>query len=157
MIAYDQYANDLAAIRKSVQSAGEALHIDLMREQIDELTEEMNQPEFWSDTERANHINQKLGRLKNRLGHYEKLLSTADDIEVMMELAQDEGISAERRQRRSRPLPTRASGSKRSSLWSSSSLCSSSPILHGSSHCFSNTSSSTYSCSKCFTSRCNSS
>ncbi|MBQ6174799.1 MAG: peptide chain release factor 2 [Clostridia bacterium] len=91
MIAFDQYANDLAGIRKSILSAGEALHIDHMREQIEELTEEMNQPEFWSDTERANRINQKLGRLKNRLAHYEKLLSTADDIDVMMELAQDEG------------------------------------------------------------------
>ena len=91
MIAYDQYANDLSAIRRSVESAGEALHIDHMREQIEELTEEMNQPEFWSDADRANRTNQKLGRLKNRLAHYEKLLSTADDIDVMMELAQDEG------------------------------------------------------------------
>ncbi len=90
MIAFDQYRNDLEDIRKSVLSAGEALHVDHMREQIDELTEEMNQPEFWNDTERSTRINQRLGKLKNKLAHYEKLLSGADDIEVMMELAQDE-------------------------------------------------------------------
>ena len=91
MIDFEQYAQDIAAIRKSVLSAGEALHVDHMREQIEELTEEMNQPEFWNDTDRANRINQRLGKLKNKLEHYEKLLSAADDIEVMMELAQEEG------------------------------------------------------------------
>ena len=42
-----------------------------MKEQIDELTEEMNQPEFWNDTERSTKVNQKLGHLKNKLAHYE--------------------------------------------------------------------------------------
>ena len=91
MLEFDQISKTLQGIRSSIVSAGEALHIDHMREQIEELTEEMNQPEFWNDAERANHINQKLGRLKARLAHYEKLLSAADDIEVMMELAREEG------------------------------------------------------------------
>ncbi len=90
MIDFEQYTSDLAAIRKSVLAAGEALHVDHMREQIAELTEEMNQPEFWNDVDHANHINQKVGGLRNRLNHYEKLLSTADDIEVMMDLAREE-------------------------------------------------------------------
>ena len=91
MIDFDQYKKDLEGIRKSVVQSGEALHIDHMREQIEELSEEMNQPEFWNDLEHSTKVNQKLGRLKNKLAHYEKLLSTADDIEVMMELAQEEG------------------------------------------------------------------
>ena len=75
MLELEQYAQDIAGIRKSILAAGEALHIDHMREQIDELTEEMNQPEFWNDTERSTRVNQKLGHLKNKLGHYEGLLS----------------------------------------------------------------------------------
>ena len=50
----------------------------------------MNQPEFWNDLDRSTKVNQKLGHLKTRLAHYEKLLSTADDIEVMISLAQEE-------------------------------------------------------------------
>ncbi len=46
MIDFEQYSQDIAAIRKSILSAGEALHVDHMREQIEEMTEEMNQPEF---------------------------------------------------------------------------------------------------------------
>ena len=90
MIDTAQYRQDLEAIRKSVISAGEALHIDHIREQIEELTEEMNQPEFWNDPEHSSRVNQKLGTLKNKVGHYEKLLSSADDIDVMLELAVDE-------------------------------------------------------------------
>ena len=90
MIELDQYAQDLQSIRKSILSAGEALHVDHMREQIAELQQEMEQPDFWNDLERSTRVNQKVGGLKNRLEHYEKLLSTADDIEVMMDLAREE-------------------------------------------------------------------
>ena len=90
MLELEQYTQDLAGIRKSVLAAGEALHIDHMKEQIDELTEEMNQPEFWNDTARSTSVNQKLGHLKNRLAHYEGLLASADDVETMMELAREE-------------------------------------------------------------------
>ena len=94
MIDFEQYSQDIAAIRKSVLSAGEALHVDHMREQIEEMTEEMNQPEFWNDADHANGVNQRLGRLKAKLEHYEKLLSQADDIEVMLDLAKEEGDEA---------------------------------------------------------------
>ena len=90
MLELDQYTQDVADIRKSLVAAGEALHIDHIKEQIAELTEEMNQPEFWNDTERSTRVNQKLGSLKNKVEHYEKLLSSADDIEVMMDLAKEE-------------------------------------------------------------------
>ena len=90
MLELEQYAQDIAGIRKSILAAGEALHIDHMREQIDELTEEMNQPEFWNDTDRSTRVNQKLGHLKNKLNHYEGLLASADDIDTMMELAKEE-------------------------------------------------------------------
>ena len=90
MLELEQYTQELAGIRKSVLAAGEALHIDHMKEQIDELTEEMNQPEFWNDTARSTSVNQKLGHLKNRLAHYEGLLASADDVETMMELAREE-------------------------------------------------------------------
>ena len=90
MLELEQYAQDIEVIRKSLLAAGDALHIDHIKEQIDELTEEMNQPEFWNDAERSSKVNQKLGQLKNKVEHYEKLLASADDIEVMMDLAKEE-------------------------------------------------------------------
>ena len=37
MIELEQYAQEITGIRKSILAAGEALHIDQMQEQIDEL------------------------------------------------------------------------------------------------------------------------
>ena len=90
MLDLQQYTQDLAALRKTLTEAGEALHIESLREQLEELTEEMNQPEFWNDADRANKINQKVGTIRGKLEHYEGLLSTADDIEVAMEMAEEE-------------------------------------------------------------------
>ncbi len=90
MLDLQQYTQDLTALRKVLIEAGEALHIEPLKEQLEELTEEMNQPEFWNDADRANKINQKVGSIRNKLEHYESLLSQADDIEVAMEMAEEE-------------------------------------------------------------------
>ena len=90
MLELEQYAQDIVGVKSSIIASGEALHVEHMREQIEELTQEMNQPDFWNDLEKSTKTNQKLGALKNKLAHYEKLLSTADDIEVMMTLAKEE-------------------------------------------------------------------
>ena len=90
MLDLQQYTQDLAALRKTLTEAGEALHIESLKEQLEELTEEMNQPEFWNDADRANKINQKTGNIRNKIEHYEGLLATADDIEVAMEMAEEE-------------------------------------------------------------------
>ncbi len=98
MLDLQQYTQDLAALRKTLTEAGDALHIESLKETLEELTEEMNQPEFWNDTDRANKINQKVGNIRNKLEHYEGLISQADDIEVAMEMAeeeQDEDLVAE--------------------------------------------------------------
>ena len=62
-------------------------NIARMREEVLELEEEMNAPEFWNNLERSTKVNQRISALKSKLTHYKKLHSQADDIEVMMELA----------------------------------------------------------------------
>ena len=90
MLDLQQYTQDLEALRKTLTEAGEALHIEALKEQLEELTEEMNQPEFWNDADRANKINQKTGNIRSKIEHYEGLLSTVEDIEVAMEMAEEE-------------------------------------------------------------------
>ena len=53
LIDIPQYRSELAEIRKSLLAAGDALHIDHIREQLDELTEEMNQPEGFQPQRQA--------------------------------------------------------------------------------------------------------
>ena len=90
MLDLQQYAQDLTPLRKTLVEAGDALHIENLKETLEELTEEMKQPEFWNDADHANKINQKVGTIRAKIEHYEGLLSLADDIEVAMEMAEDE-------------------------------------------------------------------
>lgn len=90
MIELDQYKQDLERIKETILRAGEGLHIEQLKEEVAELHEEMNAPDFWNDLERSTKVNQRIRACEGKLEHYQKLLNTCDDIEVMMALAQEE-------------------------------------------------------------------
>ena len=49
----------------------------------------MGSPGFWDDTDRAQKISAKASSVERRLQHFESLTARADDIEVLMELAEE--------------------------------------------------------------------
>ncbi len=65
-------------------------NIAQMKEEISELEEEMNAPGFWDNLERSTKVNQRLAALKNKTAHHQNLIQEAEDIEVLMDLAQEE-------------------------------------------------------------------
>ena len=98
MIEMDVFKQDLAAVRRMLAEAGESLQIDHLREQLVEYNEDMGSPGFWDDTERAQKVSAKASAVESRIKHYESLNTRADDIEVLMELAEeadDEGMADE--------------------------------------------------------------
>ena len=102
MLEMDVFKQDLIAVRKMLAEAGKSLQIDHLREQLVEYNEDMGSPGFWDDTERAQKVSAKASSVESRIKHYESLISRADDIEVLMELAEEaddesqvEEISAE--------------------------------------------------------------
>ena len=98
MLEMDVFKQDLIAVRKLLEEAGQSLQIDRLREQLIEYNEDMGSPGFWDDTERAQKVSAKASGVESRIKHYESLNSRADDIEVLMELAEeadDEGMAEE--------------------------------------------------------------
>ena len=89
MLEMDVFKQDLAAVRNMLAEAGQSLQIDHLREQLIEYNEDMGSPGFWDDTERAQKISAKASSVEGRIKHYESLNSRADDIEVLMELAEE--------------------------------------------------------------------
>ena len=67
-------------------------HFDVakLREDLIEYQEDMASPGFWDDTERAQRVSAHAHQTEMKIQHYESLVSRADDIEVMMELAEEE-------------------------------------------------------------------
>ncbi len=47
-------------------------NIARMKEELSELEEEMNAPDFWNNLERSTKVNQRISALKSKLAHYEK-------------------------------------------------------------------------------------
>ncbi len=90
MIEMEVFKQDLAAVRSMLAEAGDSLKIDHLREQYAEYQEDMGSNGFWDDTERATKVSAKANALESRIKHYESLISRADDLEVMMELAEEE-------------------------------------------------------------------
>ncbi len=90
IVELEQYTAKLSALRAQLKEVGEGLHIDDMERELSELKEEMNADGFWDNLERSTHVNRRISNLEGKIKHYEGLLSGCDDVETMMELAQEE-------------------------------------------------------------------
>lgn len=90
IVELQQYTQQLDALRATLKEVGDGLHIDHMEEELQELREEMNAEGFWDNLERSTHVNRRIASLEGKIKHYNALLSTCDDIETMMELAEEE-------------------------------------------------------------------
>ena len=90
MIESEIFAQQLTAARTKLSEIAKALDIEHLKEQLVEYQEDMASNGFWDDTERATRISAKANSTENRIKHYESLINRADEIEIMMELAEEE-------------------------------------------------------------------
>ena len=90
IVELEQFTGKLSALRAQLKEVGEGLHIDDMERELSELKEEMNADGFWDNLERSTHVNRRISNLEGKIKHYESLISGCDDVETMMELAQEE-------------------------------------------------------------------
>ena len=89
MLDVEQYRQDLAAIRATIKDVGAALNIPLLEEQHAEFQEDMASPGFWDDMERAQKVNRKAHAVQTKLEHFAHLNSRADDLETLVDLAEE--------------------------------------------------------------------
>jgi peptide chain release factor 2 len=67
------------------------IHFDLpgLKQRIEELEAQMNQPDFWTDLERSQKVNQEMKALKNKVESWKKTKARIEDAEVLIELGQE--------------------------------------------------------------------
>lgn len=94
IVELERYRVDLTELKNRLLEVGDGLHISQMEQELLELREEMNAPGFWDDLDRSRTVNQRISAIESKIGHYEGLKSMCDDIETMMELADDESDQA---------------------------------------------------------------
>lgn len=71
-------------------------HFDLpaLRNQIKDLDEKIMEKDFWNDRARAQKIVQESKALKDKIQEYENIHGKIEDVEVLLELAKEEGESS---------------------------------------------------------------
>ena len=61
-----------------------------MQDELAELHETMNEPDFWNDLERSAKVSQRVKTIEDKIALFKRLNGRADDVETMMELAEEE-------------------------------------------------------------------
>jgi len=90
MLATDIFKQQLDDVRTKIEESAKALDIEHLQEELIECQEDMASMGFWDDMERATKITAQAKRIEDKLNHYKGLIARADDVEVMMELAEEE-------------------------------------------------------------------
>ena len=90
MIDIEGFRQTLEGLRDSVQKSGEGLHLPQLEEELFELKEEMNAPEFWNDLERSTQVNKRLSQIEGKINHVGSLKARMDDVEAMLMLLAEE-------------------------------------------------------------------
>jgi peptide chain release factor 2 len=69
----------------------QVLDIDTMRRDIADLGEQVAAPDLWDDQDNATRVTGRLSALQGEVDRFDSLSGRIDDLEIMVELAQDEG------------------------------------------------------------------
>ena len=95
MIIIEQAKQELASLRKQLESLGEALDIENLEKQRAELAAKQEADGFWEDLEHAQNVNKEMSRIEGKIERYRKLCAKADDIEVLIELCLESQTDSE--------------------------------------------------------------
>ena len=84
MLQYDEYKVQLSNTKPQLTELRDALHLDALKSEIEELENRASEPNFWDDMERSQKILQRTAQLKNMVEGYEGLVPLFDDCETLI-------------------------------------------------------------------------
>ncbi|MBN1777129.1 MAG: peptide chain release factor 2 [Clostridiales bacterium] len=90
MIDLEGFRQSLDALRESVDKSCDALQLPKLEEELNELKEEMNAPEFWNDLERSTQVNRRVSRIEEMKKRIGDLTARMDDVDAMLALLSEE-------------------------------------------------------------------
>ena len=94
MIEFDQFRLQLEGKTETLAELKDALHIGRVSDELSELEARAQEPDFWSDVEKAQQLQTRIRRLQMRLDAFYGLEKDREDLLVLCELG-DEAEDAE--------------------------------------------------------------
>jgi len=98
MIDLDQIKSETGALREQLEEHAEAMGAGALYARLGELTSQSERQEFWEDHEAASVLLKEKKAIETKIKSFEDLKSEFDDLEVMLELAEEDdssGLDAE--------------------------------------------------------------
>ena len=90
MLQFEELRLQLEALEPDIKDLANALGLDKMKMEIEQLEQRAAQPGFWDDVENSQKVLQKTGALKNKVNAYDELAAAYDDAMALIELANEE-------------------------------------------------------------------
>ena len=90
MVELDQFKYTLSTYVPMLKELGASLNLDAKKERIAELSRYMEAPDFWDSVEVSQQKMKELKSLKDDVATFSKLQEQFDDIETLIEMANEE-------------------------------------------------------------------
>ena len=91
MVELDQMKVELVNLQPDLKEGIDSLNIPYKKQRIEELSREMEAPDFWSDAEKANAKMKSLKDLQRTVGEADALEGQYNDILDLIEMANEDG------------------------------------------------------------------
>ncbi len=98
MIVLDTYKMELGELSETLSKANAQMKPQELQTELKELEDQMSAADFWNDIDNANKITQRVKILKDKLERLRRLNAQRDDIQTLIEMAEeeeDESLTAE--------------------------------------------------------------
>jgi len=79
IIALENAKYELSNFRENIKELGNALRIEELKGEVEDLEKVTFEPEFWSNQENSTKILQKIKQMKSKIEGYEALKSKLED------------------------------------------------------------------------------
>ena len=90
MVQFEELMLSLQALKPEIDDLSDALGMNSMKKEIQQLELKATEPGFWDDVEKSQQVLQKTGALKGKVEAYEALVSKYEDAQALIELANEE-------------------------------------------------------------------
>ncbi len=90
MIEFDEYKVKLTGIKPKLDGLADSLNLGACQEELERLQAQIESPGFWDNQAVSQQVMKRSRQLEAKIGRYNKMLETWDDLMTIIEMAQEE-------------------------------------------------------------------
>ncbi len=91
LVAGPDFDTQIKQLQATMHTIEQVLDLDSMRKEIADLGEQVAAPDLWDDQANAQKVTGRLSALQGEVDRFSSLQTRLDDLELMIEMAQEEG------------------------------------------------------------------